>query len=141
MFESYSGSYITQALIAQGKHKVTAITRPDSQSKLPSGLDAVMKVNFDNHAGLVEAMKDQDALIITLPVMAAPGTQNKLIDAAVEAGVTYIMPNEYGQDRSNASLLKDTSLGAHGLAIREYIEKVGKGKTHVSSIYTRTLYT
>ncbi|KAF8850902.1 NAD(P)-binding protein [Acephala macrosclerotiorum] len=124
------GSYITKALIAQGKHKLTAITRPDSQTTLPTGLDRIEKLDYDDHAGLAEAMKGQDAIVITLPATAAPGTQNKLIDAAVEAGVRYIMPNEYGQDLSNESLCKETIIVPHALAIREYIEKVGKGKTH-----------
>ncbi|CZR70127.1 uncharacterized protein PAC_20028 [Phialocephala subalpina] len=96
----------------------------------PPGLDGIKKVEYNDHHGLVDAMKGQEALIIALPAMADPGAQNKLIDAAVEAGVRYIMPNECGQNHSNESLCKETIIGLNVLAIREYIERVGQGKTH-----------
>lgn len=84
-------------------------------------------------------MKGQEALIIALPAMADPGAQKKLIDAAVEAGVRYIMPNECGQNHSNESLCKETIIGLNVLAIREYIERVGQRKTHVSYLWKQNL--
>lgn len=124
------GQHITQALLSHGKHKVTAITREDSSNKLPSGLHHIKKVNYDDRNSLINAMKGQDALIITMKPMAPPDSQIKIIDAAVEAGVEYIMPNEYGIDVNNKSLAEETMVGAKVLEAREYIEKVGKGKTH-----------
>lgn len=122
------GQHITQALLAQGKHKVTAITRQDSDNKLPSDLHHIKKVNYDDHKSLVDAMKGQDALIITLKPMAPPDSQFKLMDAAIEAGVEYIMDNEYGVDADNQSLADETMVGAAVLAARKYVEKKGKGR-------------
>lgn len=124
------GSHIVEALQQQGKHKITAITRPDSQNVLPSTMDAVMKTSYDDHAALVSALTGQDALIITMRAMSPPENQLRLIDAAVEAGVTFIMPNEYGTDQSNVSAADDTKLGPALRTVRKYIEDTGKGKTH-----------
>lgn len=124
------GRYITEALLSRGKHKVTGLTRPDSKSELPTGIHAVAKADYDDKATLVQALRGQEVLIITLPSGPQNDTQKKLIDAAIEAGVKYIMPNEYGTDQSNVSLRNDTVIGALAMEIRDYIEKAGKGKTH-----------
>ena len=93
-----------RALLSEGKHAVTALTRPDSTSTLPAGLAAVKRAAYTSHKDLVEAMADQDALIITMNRTAAPDTQQRLIDAAIEAGVKYVMPNEYAHDMSNEAI-------------------------------------
>uniref|UniRef100_A0A093V951 Putative ankyrin repeat protein n=1 Tax=Talaromyces marneffei PM1 TaxID=1077442 RepID=A0A093V951_TALMA len=80
-----------------GKHIVTALTRPDSNPILPSGV-TVIKVDYNNHDSLVNALKDQDVLIITLNITAPPEIQHNLIDAAAAAGVAWILPNEFGGD-------------------------------------------
>src|ERR1700744_1538754 len=91
------GKWITRSLLEGGKHNVTAITRPDSKSAIPEGVK-IVKVGYDDKAGLVDALKGQQALIISLSISAAEGTQNKLIEAAAESGVEYIMPNEYSPE-------------------------------------------
>lgn len=118
----HSGSSIVPALLSTKKHKVTAITRPDSTAEMPSGLHAIHKVDYSDHSALVTALQNQDVLIITLAVMAPAETQKKLIDAAIDAGVKYIIPNEWGINQSNAELAKDTLTGHRILPIREYIE-------------------
>ena len=124
------GTYIVRSLLTQGKHRVTAITRLDSKSSLPAGLHSTKKVDYNDHSALVAALQGQEVLIITMAATAAPDRQTKLIDAAVEAGVQFIMPNEYSTDYSNASLATEVLLGVGALQIRSEIEKAGKGKTH-----------
>ncbi len=126
-----SGTFIVEALLKTGKHNVTAITRADGKGTMPSGLHEIKKVDYSSHSSLVSALKGQDVLIITMAVMAPKDTQTKLIDAAVEAGVRWVMPNEWGGDlNSNEGLQKDTFLGEPSKAIRAYIEKVGGETTH-----------
>jgi hypothetical protein len=127
-----SGRFMVEALVKGGKHKLTALTRPNSTAKMPSGLHAVKHVDYDDKPSLVEAMKGSDVLIITMAVTAPRDTQIKLIDAAVEAGVPWIMPNEWGgaAQRGNPQLAKDTMMGEGLIAIRDYIKKVGGDKTH-----------
>jgi uncharacterized protein YbjT (DUF2867 family) len=83
---------MTKELLATGKHTVTAITRPDSKSQLPEGVK-IAKVDYENPQTIVEALKGQDALIITLSVF-AHAEQDKLIEAAADAGVPWVIPNE-----------------------------------------------
>lgn len=101
------GKYIAEELMKTGKHIVTALTRSGSTNKLPEGVKPIT-VDYDDETSLVEAMKGQQILIITLAVTAPPGTQSKLIKAASKAGVSYIMPNAWGSDPLNKQLMEDT---------------------------------
>ena len=120
------GSHITSALLATGKHQVTAITRAGSTSKVPEGIIAIKSIDYNDPSTLVEALKGQEVLINTVSASAAGGdVQEKLVDAAAEAGVQWIVPNEWGSDNSNTALVEATMLGPPALAMRKYIE--GKG--------------
>lgn len=124
------GSVSTKHLISENKHKLTGITRADSKTPLPSGLHETKAVDYDNHGTVVEAMKGQDVLIVALSISAPPDLQNKLANAAAEAGVQYILPNEFGSDQEQTELGKETFMGPPILGVRKHIEEVGKGKTH-----------
>ncbi|PYI09594.1 NAD(P)-binding protein [Aspergillus sclerotiicarbonarius CBS 121057] len=91
------GKPIAEALLQTGKHTITALTRPNSQSKLPSGVQSI-SVDYNDTSSLATALKEQDCLIITLSVQAPPDTQSKLISAAATAGIKYVMPNVWGCD-------------------------------------------
>lgn len=118
------GGTIANALLKAGIFHVTAITRPDSSSVIPPGLN-IVKTSYE-HASLVNALKGQDALIITMNVMAPPDSQNKLIDAAVEAGVKYVMPSEWGADVGNMEQVsKDMFVYDSLMSVRNHLEKTG----------------
>ena len=129
-----SGKAIVKALLQTRKHNVTAVTRPESTNVMPEGLHAINKADYNDHGSLVAALQGRDVLIITMAVMAAPDSSFKLVDAAVEAGVRYIMPNEWGvlaTAEENPGIAKDLSMMTDRIiAVREHIEKVGKGKMH-----------
>lgn len=57
--------------------------------------------------------------------MAPPDTQSKLIAAAKDAGVHWIMPNEYGGDAHNTAAAQDTKIQFGYLATRKEIEDAG----------------
>lgn len=120
-----SGQFIVQALLKTGKHTVTAISRIGSNSALPEGIE-VKKVSYDNELSLVKALQGQDALIITLGGLAPPDQQTKLIDAAAEAGVRWIFPNEWSPDTANEDLVKDVIPFQSKPRTRDYIAKLGK---------------
>ncbi|KAJ6605426.1 putative isoflavone reductase family protein [Mycena vulgaris] len=119
------GSFIVEALLKGGKHRITAITRADSTSKLPAGVE-VKKVDYEDPASLVEALRGQDALIITMSVMSPPGQSAKLIEAAAAANVPWVLPNEYGIDPTETEMQNDIILGPAKKADRDLIEKLGK---------------
>jgi len=112
-------------MLKNGKHKITAITRVGSTSKMPQGVD-VKKVDYNNQSSLVEALSGQDALIITMGVTAPPDQQTKLIEAAAAANVPWVIPNEFGGDGFNEEADKDTMIGPPKKKVRDYIEKLGK---------------
>ena len=83
------GRFMVEALLKTGKHTVTAITRQDSQTSLPDGVEA--KVDYSKPETLVEALRGQDALIITISGYAPiQETEEKLVRAAGDAGVPWI---------------------------------------------------
>ncbi|KAJ6179091.1 hypothetical protein N7519_009552 [Penicillium mononematosum] len=87
-----SGSIMTEALLRTGRHTITALTRADSQSKLPDGV-IVKLTDYNKPETIVEALKGQDALIIAL--------------TAGDAGLPWIFPNEWAPDTANEDLVKD----------------------------------
>lgn len=101
-----SGRFITEALLKTGKHTITALTRPDSQSKLPDGV-AVKSIDYSKPETLVDGLQGQDALVITLAGGVPHDTEEKLIRAAGDAGVKWILPNEWCPDTENEGLVKD----------------------------------
>lgn len=98
---------MTEALLKTGKHTVTAITRADSQSKLPEEV-AVETIDYNKPETLVEALRGQDALLITLSGRAPiKEVEEQLVNAAAEAGVPWILPNEWSPDTANEAMVKD----------------------------------
>ena len=65
------------------------------------------QVDYSNPETLVNALKGQEALIITLSGMAPQDTETKLVHAAGEAGVPWILPSEWAPDTANEALVKD----------------------------------
>lgn len=97
---------MTEALLKTGKHTITAITRVDSQNKLLEGVIS-KKVDYNKPETLVEALRGQDALVITLSAQIPKETEMQLINAAGEAGVGWILPNEWSPDTANEAMVKD----------------------------------
>jgi hypothetical protein len=64
----------------------------------------------DNGTALVEALREEQALIITMSVSAPRDTTSKLIRAAAKARVLYVLPNWFGHDPANDALCDDSIL-------------------------------
>lgn len=60
-----------------------------------------------------------------MSVTAAPDTSRKLIKAAAEAGVSWIIPNEWGSDASSSEVEDDLMIYGVKKADRDYIEELG----------------
>ncbi|EAW20385.1 aromatic alcohol reductase [Aspergillus fischeri NRRL 181] len=118
------GSHIVAALLKTGKHTVTALTRKDSSNRLPEGV-IVARVDYDYEATIVDALKGQQFLIITMAPTAPRDSHSKLVQAAAKAGVPYIMPNGYAGDTDHIKLGEDTLLGPVAKANRDEIERLG----------------
>lgn len=77
----------------------TVLSREGSNSTFPSGVK-VLRANYDSVDSLKQAFQEQDA-IISLVGGGALGDQNKLIDAAIAAGVKRFIPSEFGSNTPN----------------------------------------
>ncbi|KAI9805402.1 MAG: hypothetical protein M1825_000653 [Sarcosagium campestre] len=119
------GKFITEELLKVGKQEITAITRKGSETVIPAGV-TTKQVDYDDPESLKAALEGQDALVITMSVMAPKDQETKLIEAAAAANVAWILPNEFGYDVTHPGLYKDTLLGAQKAAYRDQIEKLGK---------------
>ncbi|KAK4122071.1 NAD(P)-binding protein [Parathielavia appendiculata] len=120
------GGHIVEQLLKKGKHVVTAISRPGSTNTLPDGVE-VVRIDYsgDDISALVEALRGQQALIVTMAVSAPKDTMSKLIRAAAEAGVPYILPNWFGHDAANDSLCQDSFLTQMRDNVRDEVQRLG----------------
>jgi hypothetical protein len=116
------GKHIVSALLAQKRFNITAITRTGSPSTFPNDVK-VARVDYNNPDTITAALKGHDALIITLSVTAARDTQEKLVRAAAEASVPWILPNEFGM--YNTEEAQNDTIGDHKTKIRNLIESLG----------------
>ncbi|KAI0016257.1 CipA protein [Xylariomycetidae sp. FL0641] len=119
------GSFIVAELLKQGKHTVTALTRSDSQATMPQGVE-IAKVDYNNKSTLVDALKGQDALIITMNRHAPEQVTSDLIEAAAEANVPYVLPNEWCPDMAHEPMGSDALMGPMLVKRVRKIEEIGK---------------
>ncbi|KAH0431436.1 hypothetical protein CcaCcLH18_07052 [Colletotrichum camelliae] len=119
------GRAIAVQLLKTGRHRVTAITRSGSSNSLPEGLEKAF-VDYNNEESLIDALKGQDFLVITLSLSAAPGTHSALVRAAAKAGVRYVMPNAYSINfTTSENLRRDIPVGNTVLANIAEIQQAG----------------
>ena len=85
---------------------MTAFSRANSSATFPPGV-AVKKVDYDSLESLKEALEGQDAVVSAIATVAV-GSQNVLIDAAVQAGVKRFLPSEFGL---NTRIVEGTAIG------------------------------
>lgn len=121
---------MTEELLKTGKHTVTALTRAGSQSKLPEGVIS-KKIDYNHRSTLVEALTGQDALVITMSTTVQDDSERKLIEAAGDAGVKWIVPNSWCPDTAHPGLCQDVGLFQKVADQRKFIEQLGKS-SHVS---------
>jgi hypothetical protein len=79
----------------------------------------VVDYSADDDSALVNALRGQQALIITMSVSAPRDTIPKLIRAAGKASVPYVLPNWFGHDGNNDKLCAESFLLAARDRIRE----------------------
>ncbi|PWY72643.1 isoflavone reductase family protein [Aspergillus eucalypticola CBS 122712] len=92
------GSHVLKAFLSSKAFNITALTRESSTSSFPDGLQ-VIKSDY-SHDSLVSAFKGQDA-VISIVGNAGLSFQQKLIDAAVDAGVKRFIPSEFGNNTAD----------------------------------------
>ena len=102
---------------------MTAITRTSKPCDAPAAVK-IAKVDYDEPSTLVDALRGQDALIITMSVQAPKETEFKLVEAAAAAGVPFVLPNAWSPDTQDDALADDILMPSHR-EVRARIEKLG----------------
>jgi hypothetical protein len=99
---------------------------------------SIIRTNLEDHASLVRALTGQEALIIALPSNLVDQSK-KLIDAAIDAGVQWILPSNFGGD--NSSIPAVDRLYAMKNEVIQYLqEKVKKGLVTYNLIRTGPIF-
>ena len=94
------GPYILYSFASDSRFKVSILARQSSESTFPSH-HKVYHIGDDYpEVELLEAFKDQDAVISTIATTNVP-LQRKIIDTAIKAGVKRFVPSEFGSDSLN----------------------------------------
>lgn len=117
------GKFLTSALLEKNTFRLTAITRGVANPP-PPGVH-VATVDYSDSSTLVSTLKGQDALIITMGRSAPADQQSKLIEAAAQAGVPWVIPNEFGGNTDNKVVSDEVLIGPAKRKERELIEKLG----------------
>ncbi|OAA55760.1 NAD(P)-binding domain protein [Cordyceps fumosorosea ARSEF 2679] len=89
------GKHMTQAFFQTGKH-TRASSPPPSTT---------------NEESLVEALKGQQFLIVSLAVSASAAAEAIVMSATAKAGVPWVMPTCYGTDMENKKLMEENLTG------------------------------
>jgi hypothetical protein len=97
----------------------------DSQNVVPKGIQAA-KVDYNQPQTLIDALKGQDVLVITMNTRAPGDSQIKLVEAAAAAGVPYVIPSDWCPPMTNEQFADDMLLGPNERAVRKRVEELGK---------------
>lgn len=90
------GPSILDAFLEESSFDTTVLSRQGSKSTFPLGVK-VVHADYDSVSSLKDAFQGQDA-VISLVAGGAIGDQDKLIDAAIAAGVKRFIPSEFGSN-------------------------------------------
>ena len=91
------GEPVIDHLLQAGKHNITALTRSGSKADFPDNVKTA-KVDYEDKSSLVSALAGQDVLLICLSVATPIAVEKRLVEAAAEAGVQWVVPNEWSPD-------------------------------------------
>lgn len=121
-----SPSILEGLVSSHHNYKVTVLSRQESNYQLPKHINATLKkVNYSDHAALVETLKGQDAVVSTIASFST-GDQVGIIDAAIKAGVKRFIPAEFGVDTTRTDVLERVPFLKGKAQVRNYLEQKNK---------------
>lgn len=113
-----------KALIVSGKD-VTVFSRSSSAAVSPEGA-RVLRGDYGDQTFFRDGLKGIDALVLCVGTL-IPATQVPFIDAAILAGVKWIIPSEFGTDSGNPEYAAEVPIIPPKVAVQEYLnEQVAK---------------
>lgn len=101
------------------------ISRNDSQATFPSGI-TLRKGDYTSDDFLASAFAGQQAAVLILNFSVTPPQQLRLIEAAAQAGVKWIIPTEFAGDGTNAAMVASVPLFQPKAAVRRGIKALSE---------------
>lgn len=119
------GTHITRALLASPHRPatITAIARESSTSSFPDGV-VLRRADTDSVGALAKALHGVDLLILGVGHEAGPALSTRLIDAAAQAGVRFVLPSEFGSDTAHP-VIEENPINGSKRAAREHVAHRG----------------
>lgn len=121
------------AFLNESSFNTTVLSRQGSQSKFPPNVK-VLRADYESHESLKTAFQGQDAVVSLVGGMAL-GDQNKLIDAAIAAGVKRFIPSEYGSDTPSSRVREIVPILEAKFATVNYLKSKEKEISWTSIIH------
>ena len=106
------GKHILPALLADRTFQVTVLSRAKSSATFPDNVK-VVKADYANQAELVKALQGQEVVISAVGGEGvATNFDSTLVKAAIEAGVKWFIPSEFGIDTSHPAVANNPVLAS-----------------------------
>ncbi|KAL4922090.1 hypothetical protein BDW62DRAFT_217916 [Aspergillus aurantiobrunneus] len=123
--------------LLESDFNVTVLTRSSSNATFPAGA-TVRKSDFSS-ADLEEAFKGQDVVISAVGVTGF-AEQKKLVDAAIQAGVSRFLPSEFSIDSLNDAVLRILPLFGQKKDVIEYLKSKQSDSFSWTGVVTSGLF-
>lgn len=135
------GGHILSSLLSSSHpFNITAITR-SSGSSLPTDPKLrVLTYTTPDASFFASAFQGIDALVISLGHTASQDLQSLIVEAAIKAGVKWILPNEWGSDGAHPHMGAGIPINKPKGDIRKLIAEKGAGKTNFISVVNNPWY-
>lgn len=126
-----------KTLLNESSFNVSVLSREGSTSTFPEGVK-IVRANYDSPDSLKSAFDGVDA-VISLVGSSSLGDQNKLVDAAIAAGVKRFLPSEYGSDTTNPRVNELSPIFGGKISTVDYL-KSKESEISWSSIVTGVFF-
>lgn len=100
---------------------MTVFSRSSSAAVFTEGA-RVLRGDYEDRTFLQDGLKGIDALVLCVGTL-IPDTQVPFIDAAVSAGVKWIIPSEFGTDSGNPEYAAEVPIIPPKVAVQEYLNE------------------
>jgi uncharacterized protein YbjT (DUF2867 family) len=117
------GSEVLNALLTQGMHNITVVTRAASQATFPSTVN-VCRGELTDGAFLEATFKGQD-IVISMLAFDGLKDEDHIIEAASRAGVKNIVPSEWGASSQIRLYVDAVPFVRHKLELQQKIVSLG----------------
>ncbi|KAF1953129.1 NAD(P)-binding protein [Byssothecium circinans] len=114
------GPSILNILLNESSFTMTVLSREGSNSTFPAAAK-VIRADYDSVDSLKSAFQGQDA-VLSIVGGTALGDQNKLIDAAIAAGVKRFLPSEYGSNTVDPRLREIVPISSAKMGTVDYLK-------------------